>query len=140
MQTASAAHLDHDKLADSRRQEWDAILHEAYSTGSASLYVADCAPDVLVQARSMDYLERGAGDQRRSAEDTVAAGVQLNPTGVVASPAITIFEGTYTNPPDDPFRCPATHTEVRIHPDGQTTQLLLYFPPPTTQRTSSDTS
>ena len=39
MQTASAAHLDHDRLADRRRQEWDAIAHEVYTTGSAALYV-----------------------------------------------------------------------------------------------------
>ena len=139
MRTASGAHLDPDRLADRRRQEWDAIVHEVYSTGTASLYVADCAPDVLVEAPALDYLERGAGDHRRGVEDSVAAGVRLDLTDVAASPGVTIFEGTYVNPPDDPHHCPATHTEVRIHPDGQTTRLLLYYPPRSTQTAPTTT-
>ena len=58
LRTASAAHNDHAKLLTERKQEWDAIVHEAYTTGAAPLYVANCAPDVLVEAPSMAYRER----------------------------------------------------------------------------------
>jgi hypothetical protein len=50
-------------------------------------------------------------------------------TNVWASRDITIVEGDYENPPDDPHHCPATHTEIRIHPTGQARRLLLYFRP-----------
>jgi RNA polymerase sigma-70 factor (ECF subfamily) len=129
LRTASTAHLDHDKLIAERKHEWDAIVHEAYTTGTASLYVTDCAPDVLVEAPSMAYRELGAEDQRRGVEDTVAAGVRLELTEIVASNSVTIWEGDYHNPTHDPHHCPPSHTEVRLHPAGQTTRLVLYFPP-----------
>ena len=129
LRTASAAHHDHAKLLTERRQEWDAIVHEAYTTGTAALYAANCASDVLVEAPSMAYREVGAEDQRRGVEDTVAAGVRLELTNLIASDTITVWEGDYHNPPDAPQHCPATHTEVRLHPAGQTTRLVLYFPP-----------
>ena len=50
-------------------------------------------------------------------------------TDVWSSSSVTIVEGNYLNPADDPEHCPATHTEVRIHPRGQTGRLLLYFRP-----------
>jgi RNA polymerase sigma-70 factor (ECF subfamily) len=56
------------------------------------------------------------------------AGVRLHITGVVASKDVTIVEGDYENPPHDPTHCPSTHTEVRIHRNGQTERLYLYYP------------
>ena len=106
LRTASVAHHDHGKLLADRKHEWDAIVHEAYTTGAASLYVANCAPDVLVEAPSMAYRELGAEDQRRGVEDTVAAGVRLELTNLVASDTVTIWEGDYHNPPDDPRALP----------------------------------
>ena len=134
LQTAAATHLDHAKLVQQRREDWGVIVHEIYSTGAATLYAADCADDVLVEAPSMAYRQRGIDDHRRGVEDSVAAGVRLHLTGVVASPGVTIFEGTYENPPDDPHHCPATHTEVRLHPEGKTTRMVLYYPTASTRR------
>lgn len=128
LQSAAGAHHDHDELLARRHREWDAITHEIYSTGSAELYAADCSPDVVVEAPSMAYREHGVDDQRRGVEASAAAGVRLHLTGLVASDGVTIWEGEYENPADDPGHCPATHTEVRLHPSGRTARILLYFP------------
>jgi RNA polymerase sigma-70 factor (ECF subfamily) len=95
---------------------------------------------VIVEAPTMAYREIGADDQRRGVEDTVAAGVRLELTNLIASASVTIWEGDYHNPPDNPQHCPATHTEVRLHPAGQTTRLLLYFPPAGSQPGTETTS
>jgi RNA polymerase sigma-70 factor, ECF subfamily len=126
--TASAAHLDQATLVAQRQQEWDAIVHELYTTGMAALYAENCSPDVLVEAPSMTYCERGAEDHQRAVEDSVAAGVRLQLTGLVASKSLTIWEGDYENPAHDPHHCPATHTEVRLHSGGQVTRIVLYYP------------
>lgn len=136
--TAASVHLDHNRLIEERRLQWSAITDEIYSTGTATLYLADCATDVLVEAPALDYAERGPDDHRRGVEDSAAAGVRLDLTGVVAGPSVTIFEGNYTNPPGDPHHCPATHTEVRVHPNGRTTRLMLYYPPTVTDAAASD--
>jgi len=128
LRTASATHQYHDKLIAQRRQEWDAIVHEVCTTGSAALYVADCAHDALVEAPSMAYREVGPEAQRRGVEDTAAAGVRAEMTDVVASNTVTIWEAAYRNPAHDPHHCPPTHTEVRFHPAGRTTKIALYYP------------
>ncbi len=128
LETAAEAHTDHARLADQRTREWEATVDEVLTTGSAAHYAADCAQDVLVSAPSLGYRERGVADHRRGVEEAAAAGVHLRLTGVAASRGVTIVEGSYLNPPHDPHHCPATHTEVRIHPEGQTTRLLLYYP------------
>jgi hypothetical protein len=62
-------------------------------------------------------------------EDSAAAGVRLHTTGVWASTGITVIEGDYENPPEDPRHCPAAHTEIRIQPRGATRRILLYYQP-----------
>jgi RNA polymerase sigma-70 factor (ECF subfamily) len=128
LRTAAAAHLDHDRLLAERRREWDQIAHEIYSTGRATLYACNCAADVVVEAPSIGYREIGAEDHRRGVLDSAEAGVRLELTNVIASEGVTIWEGDYQNPSHDPDHCPATHTELRIHPSGQTTRLVIYFP------------
>lgn len=128
LETASAEHSDHAKLVEQRTREWEAIAGEIHTAGRASLYSADCAPDVLVAAPCLDYRERGIADHRGDLENNAATGVRIHLTGVVASPGVTIVEGDLINPPHDPHHCPPTQTEVRIHPEGQTTRLLLYYP------------
>ena len=57
-------------------------------------------------------------------------GVRFYLTGIVASSGVTIVEGNYENPADDPNHCPPTHTEVRFHPQGPATRVILYYGSP----------
>ena len=58
-----------------------------YETRVGELYAGGCAPDVLVEERASSYRERGIEDQRRGAEDSVAAGVACrSPTSGRAAP------------------------------------------------------
>lgn len=46
----------------------------------------------------------------------------------IAGDSVTIWEEDYENPPDDPYHCPATHTEVRVRRGGRVTCTALYYP------------
>ena len=129
LRTAERSHTDHQALVDERAGWWRAAVEELHQRGVGELYASGCAPDVLVEERTSGYRERGIEDQRRGAEDSVAAGVRMQVTDIWASNSVTIIEGNYRNPPHDPQHCPATHTEVRIHPQGETSRLLLYYRP-----------
>ena len=129
LRTAARAHADHQMLVEARAQWWRAATDELHRHGTAELYAADCAPDVIVTWPAGDYRTRGIDDHRHGVEDSVAAGVRMYTTGVWASSEITIVEGSYLNPPDDPRHCPATHTEIRVHDTGRTSRLLLYYRP-----------
>jgi RNA polymerase sigma factor (sigma-70 family) len=55
------------------------------------------------------------------------AGVQLHPTRVLASERVTVLEGRFRNPLDDPYHCPPTTSHVHFHrEDGLTDRVHLY--------------
>lgn len=130
LDAAAAAHTDHKALVRQRWQEWSGAIDEMEAKGIANLYFADCGDDVVVENPSAGYRTHGIHGEQRNMEEGLGVGVRLRPTGMVASSGITILEAAYENPPDHPDHCPPLHTEIRIHPGGQTTRLILHFGSP----------
>ncbi len=62
----------------------------------------------------------------RMAQDS-EAGVQLHLRQVLASKDVTIIEGAFENPPDDPFHCPPGMVEVHLHRSGLTHRIHRYY-------------
>jgi RNA polymerase sigma-70 factor (ECF subfamily) len=125
--SATAAHRDHEALLEHRRSWWRAVIDQIEHEGTANLYIAEAAPDVLVEAPSLGYRRYGVEHHASCMVETIAAGVQVHLTGLVASDGVTIVEGDYENPPDDPDHCPATHTEVHFHSNDRAARIILYF-------------
>jgi RNA polymerase sigma-70 factor (ECF subfamily) len=124
---ATTAHRDQAALVDEQERWWRAVVAQVEGEGSAALYAASAAPDALVEAPSLGYRVVGVEDQARGMVETIAAGVRVHLTGIVASEGVTIVEADYANPVEDPQHCPATHTEVRFHPEGRATRIILYY-------------
>ena len=135
--TATVAHHDHAALVQERWCWWRTLTEQIEREGTAALYVADAAPDALVEAPSFGYRMRGAEDQARGMVETLAAGVRVHLTDIVTSAGVTIVEGDFENPPDDPHHCPPTQTEVRFHPAGPTTHIILYYGSPKEEKAMS---
>jgi hypothetical protein len=62
--------------------------------------------------------------------------MKVHLTNVLASKDITLIEGDFKNPPDDPFRCPPTISMVGFHRNGeeQIQLMRIYFTVPTPRR------
>jgi RNA polymerase sigma factor (sigma-70 family) len=60
-------------------------------------------------------------------EGDLEAGMKLHLTNIIASKDVTIVEGDYENPPDDPFRCPPAISMVGFYRDGRIPRMHLYF-------------
>ena len=127
LETAAAEHADHGALRRRRYQEWADAIEDMESHGSAGAYFDDCSPDVVIDNPTAGYATRGLAGERHNVEAGLALGVRLRPTEIVAAPGITIYEATYENPPEHPNHCPPLHTEIRLHPAGRTTRLILQF-------------
>ena len=125
--TAATAHDDHAALLQERWQWWRAVVVQVEREGSAALYLAGISPNALVEAPSVGYRAVGAEDHARGMVETIAAGVRVHFTNIVAGAGVTIVEGDYENPASDPHHCPATHTEVHVHPDGPATRIILHY-------------
>ena len=127
LDTASTAHADHSALRQQRYQEWTDAIGEMEQSCNAAAYFDACSPDVLVDNPGARYSTRGMTTERNNVETGLALGVHLVPTGIVTGPSVTIYEAKYENPSEHPNHCPPLHTEVRIHPAGRTTRLILHF-------------
>jgi RNA polymerase sigma factor (sigma-70 family) len=125
--SVTAAHRDHGAFVAQRVHWWRAVVDEVEQEGTAALYIEDAVPNTLVEAPAMGYRAYGVEDHARGMVETVTAGVRVHLTDLVTSAGVTIVEGDYENPPDDPHHCPATHTEVRFHPHGRTTRIILFY-------------
>ena len=60
-------------------------------------------------------------------EGDLEAGMKLHLTNIIASKDVTIVEGDYENPPEDPFRCPPAISMVGFYRDGRILRMHLYF-------------
>lgn len=126
LDAAAATHPDHAALVAERWHWWNAVKDEVEHTGAAALYVSDAVSAVLVEAPSIGYRTYGAEEQGQGMVETVAAGVRVHLTNIVASAGVSIAEFAFENPADDPEHCPPHQIEVRFHPGGPTTRVILY--------------
>jgi RNA polymerase sigma factor (sigma-70 family) len=111
-ESAARAHADSGALTDARRRHFDAVFDD-YNRGSSALYAASCSDDLVVRAGAT--IARGRDEVFRALDEDIAAGVKLHVLEVVASPDVTILEGRFENPADDPMHCPPATTQVYFH-------------------------
>ena len=60
-------------------------------------------------------------------EGSLEAGIKLHLTNVLVSRDVTILEGDFENPPDDPFHCPPATSMVYFYHDGGIHLTHQYF-------------
>ena len=72
---------------------------------------------------------RGRGAWATIFEGTGGAGVKVHTTSVLTSGDVTVFEGSFENPPDDPFHCPPAMTQVYSYRGGRIYQVRFYYAP-----------
>ncbi|GAA1578839.1 sigma-70 family RNA polymerase sigma factor [Kribbella sancticallisti] len=125
--TAVTMHPDYAAVQGGIWRERASAVEAMTLLGQADVYFEDCAPEVIVSVPAKGYECRGVAGERRNLEAGLAAGVRMTLTRVLACRGVTIIEADYHNPPDDPKHCPPWHTEIRVHPNGWTTRLVLHF-------------
>jgi RNA polymerase sigma factor (sigma-70 family) len=125
--TASTAHGDHAALLRERWQWWAAAVDEIERHERAAIYAQGCAPDVVIEASALSNRVRGVAERQLDVIDTIAVGVSVRLTGIVASSTVTILEIEFDNPPYAPGLCPPKHTELRFHARDLTTRINLYY-------------
>ncbi len=62
-------------------------------------------------------------------EENLEAGVKLHPTNILASKNVTVIEGSFENPRDDPFHCPPATSIVCFYRDGEIHGVRQYYAP-----------
>ena len=128
LKTAGLEHNEARRLTESRARYFREVM-EGYNGGQADEeYVSGFAEDV-VGVLSNGTVFCGRELVAEDLEGDMEAGMKLHLTNVMASRDITIIEGDFQNPPDNPFRCPPATTQVHFHHGGVTHRVHLHFAP-----------
>jgi RNA polymerase sigma factor (sigma-70 family) len=129
--------LEHDEtrqLAQSRTRYFSAAWEE-YNRGEGyELFVSAFSEDAAL-AFPEGNVWRGRKRLAKDLEGDLEVGMRMRLTNVLASKDITVMEGDFKNPPEDPFRCPPAISMVGFHREGTLIKrMLIYFTAPTPSR------
>lgn len=127
LKTAGLAHDEARRLTESEARFFAAAFDE-FGKGDREMFAGAFADD-LAWVRPRGTVFRGREFMVHTFESDVEDGVKLHLTNVVAGKDVTIIEGNYENPPDDPFHCPPATSMVCFYRDGRVHQMRQYFAP-----------
>lgn len=128
LRTAGLAHDEARRLTESNTRFFVEAFDE-YNRGEPSKeYVSTFAEDVTCVFSDGSVL-RGRELLAEDLAGDIEAGIKLHLTNVLASKDITVMEGNFENPPDDPFHCPPATTQVGFWHGGRIQRVHLHYAP-----------
>ncbi len=128
LETAGLAH-DEARLTSEARIRFFTEAHEEFNRGSYESFASAFSDDLLLGDKGE---ATGGGLEfliRHVWEEQLEAGVKLHPTNILASKDVTVIEGDFENPRDDPFHCPPATSIICFHRDGRIHRLRQYYAP-----------
>jgi RNA polymerase sigma factor (sigma-70 family) len=124
---ADGAHDDHAALTRARRAFFLEVNDE-YNRGLGCARLGSAlAPDAELRAAGVAEIHRGPAGITRGLAADIEAGVRLRLLGVVAGQGITVVEGAFENPADNPDHCPPVTTQVFQHHGEQIRRVRLHY-------------
>lgn len=128
LKTAGLAHDDARRLTESNSRFFVEAFEE-YNRGEHSdEFVRSFAEDVT-WVFSNGTVSRGRELLAKDLEKDMEAGIKLHLTNVMASKDVTVIEGNFENPPDDPFHCPPATIQVGLWQGGRIRRMHVYYAP-----------
>ena len=125
LQTADLEHGEARLLTESQTRFFGAAWDE-YSRGQGYEILASAFSHNPALVLS-DGTTHARGWMVEEFEGDLEAGMKLRLTNVVAGKDVTVIEGDYENPPDDPFRCPPAISMVAFYRDARIHRMHLHF-------------
>lgn len=124
---ASVTSVDQGVLERDRTALFAGITEQYNRGADLALLKTALLPDARLTAAGFPEVIVGRDPIVRDIGEDVAAGVRLRLLNVVAGPNLTIVEGAFTNPPDDPEHCPPLTTQVYFHHGPEIAAVHLHY-------------
>jgi RNA polymerase sigma factor (sigma-70 family) len=130
LETAGLAHYEARRLTESRARYFGSAWDE-YNRGHGDGVMSTFSDAPVLAFSDGTVLGRLDGREwlAEELEGDLGAGMKLHLTSVIASKEITVVEGDYENPRDDPFRCPPAISMVNFHHGEEVGRMHLHLAP-----------
>lgn len=126
LKTADLAHDEAGRFTETQARYFKAAFEDFNRKQNPEMFTSAFADD-LVEVFSDGSVRRGSALLVAELEGDLEAGIKLHPTNVLASKEVTVVEGDFENPSDDPFHCPPATSMVFFYRDGQIHRSSRYF-------------
>ena len=126
LKTAELEHDEARRLTDSQTRFFTAALDEFNRKRDCEMLVDPFSED-LVETFSDGNVRHGRAVLVSELEGDLEDGIKVHLTNVLASKDITVMEGDFENPPDNPFHCPPAISWVFFYRDGTIRQARRRF-------------
>lgn len=128
LKTAGLEHDEARDLVEARSRFFAEALEELNRKQSHRMFT-DAFSDDLVMVFPDGNISQGRTALVAELEADLEADIKLHLTNVLAAKGLSVMEGGFENPPDDPFHCPPATSMVFFHRDGAIRQMHRYFAP-----------
>lgn len=132
LRTAGLEHGEARRLTESRSRFFEAVFEEYNRGEGLRMLTSAMSEDDFVWSYSDGTIIRGRAEREfwiRGLYEDSQSGVKLHPTNIVVGKDITILEGAFENPSEDPFHCPPATSIVYSHRDGRVHRVRQYYTP-----------
>ena len=126
LETAGLRH-DEARLVSDAQTRFFIEAHKEFNRGSYEMFADAFSHDVMLGYSGNDADGGLEFLIHQVWENQLEAGVKLHPTNVLASKDVTVIEGDFENPHDDPFHCPPATSIVCFYRDGKIRGLRQYY-------------
>jgi RNA polymerase sigma-70 factor (ECF subfamily) len=126
----AAGLVDADARAQSRKQQrfYDEIFSDLNRRGECDRFVSHFAEDLhLVQGAAKPVV--GRSFLACIINTDTEAGVRLEPQRILSTGQVSVIEGKFLNPSEDPFHCPPGVALVIFQRGGKVQQLNIHLSP-----------
>lgn len=123
----NATHDDHLRRERDRIALFTGIAEQYNRGDDLAVLHAALTPGARLRAAGTEEVWIGPESIVGGLAEDVAAGVRLRLLNVVAGRRITVVEGAFVNPPDDPEHCPPLTTQVVRHDGAGIAELYLHY-------------
>ena len=107
----------------------DPAAHAKFNRGNYEMLASAFSDDVLL-GHPDGTVGRGLGFLVHQVwEGQLEAEVKLHPTSIRTSKDVTVIEGDFENPRDNPFHCPPATSIICFYRDGRIRGLRQYYAP-----------
>jgi RNA polymerase sigma-70 factor (ECF subfamily) len=126
LETAGLAHDEAYRITESQARYFKAATEELNRGRGYEMLASGFSPDV-VWAFSDGSVQRGRAFLAMFLEEDLEHGIKMHLTNVIASRDVTVMEGDFENPLEDPSHCPPATSLVYFYRDGRIHRVHQHY-------------
>jgi len=126
LETAGLAHDEAHRITDFQARYFGAATEELNRGQGYDMLASGFSPDV-VWAFSDGSVHRGRAFLGMFLREDLEHGIKMHLTNVIASKDVTVIEGDFENPLDDPLHCPPATSMVYFYRDGRIYRVHQHY-------------